>query len=302
MTGVRVGVIGAGAVGQTVSVLLAASSWCTHITVTSRTESAAVGLATDLEDMAAVIGSPVRVSTTTAPADLVGCDALVVCPRAPFTNVAKTDVRMAGLATNAPLIAGLARALRGYTGVVIVVTNPVDLMTRLVADISGVEKVFGIGSHTDTARYRLTLARCLDVPLDAVGGHVVGEHGDLAIAIATTVHGQVLAAVPPGVGEEATARPARINAGIGRTRCGPAGAVLAALTHALGLTDGVLELCAPHRGHWIGVPVRFTAGIPVVCLPDLAPPEAAALAAATSKLATAYGAIAPHPNRKEPAL
>ncbi|MFD9823070.1 Rossmann-fold NAD(P)-binding domain-containing protein [Streptomyces violascens] len=134
------------------------------------------------------------------PGELAACHAVVLCPRAAFTNTARTDVRIAGLAANAPVITGLARQWAGYGGVVIVVTNPVDVMTRLFAEVAGTRRVFGIGSHTDTARYRLALAHRLSVPLDAVGAHVEGEHGDDAVPCVITLHRQELAAFPAGRG------------------------------------------------------------------------------------------------------
>ncbi|WP_329468720.1 lactate/malate family dehydrogenase [Streptomyces sp. NBC_01431] len=298
MTGHTVGIVGAGAVGQTVGALLVTAPWCTGVKVLSRTVPAAAGLACDLEDLAVVTGSPAWVSHARGPDELATCDAAVICPRALFTNSARTDVRMAGLAANAPVIVRLARGLKDYRGVVIVVTNPVDVMTRLFAEVAGTNRVFGIGSHTDTARYRIALAHRLRVPLTAVGAHVVGEHGDSAVPCATTLHGHALDLIPDGALADARSRPALINAGIGRTRCGPAGAVLAALTHALGLTDGTLELSTRHRGAWIGVPVQFTAGQPTVALPRLTPDQDTALAAAAAKLDTAYRAAAPYLPRR----
>ncbi|OEJ21730.1 hypothetical protein AS594_39040 [Streptomyces agglomeratus] len=218
------------------------------------------------------------------------CDAVVVCPRAVFTNTATRDIRMAGLAANALLITALARQFTGYQGTVAMVTNPVDVLSRLFAEVSGCHRVYGVGSNTDTARYRLILARLLNVPATAVAGHVIGEHGDHAVicASSTTVNGEPAPVPIQQVHAELTARPRRINAGIGRTRCGPAGATLAALEHALGVTDGLIELSAPRRGCWLGIPLRFTAGRPTVCIPPLNPGEARQLANAEDKVRTAY--------------
>ncbi|MEV4431033.1 lactate dehydrogenase [Streptomyces sp. R-07] len=219
------------------------------------------------------------------------CDAVVVSPRATFTNTATTDVRMAGLTANAPLIKALARQLTGYPGVAVMVTNPVDILTRLFAEVSGCPRVLGVGAATDTARYRLTLARLLHVPPDAVRGHVIGEHGDAAVICAstTTVHGRPAPVPVQRVRDELAARPRRISAGIGRTRSGPAGAVLTALTHALGLDDGVTEVSTRQDGGvWLGMPVQYTRGRPTPCPPPLDSSEAAQLAASADKLHTAY--------------
>ncbi|MFF4531515.1 hypothetical protein ACFY1P_19875 [Streptomyces sp. NPDC001407] len=301
-----IGVIGAGAVGQSVAMLLAAGGWCESVRVVSRTGLSARALVTDLEDMSQVIGSPVRAVHAAHPGQLVSCEAVVVCPRAEFINTSRTNVRMAGLNANAPVIAALARALAHYQGLVVMVTNPVDVLTRLFAEVSGCPRVYGVGSNTDTARYRLTLARLLHVPVEDVEGHVIGEHGDQAVvcASATRVNGRP-AEVPVGqVRRELADRPARINAGIGRTRCGPAGAVIAALRAGLGLEDRVVELTVNHAGRWMGIPLRFTAGTPSVCLPRLDAVEARQLVAADIKLRDTYEPLARlhvpvHPSWKE---
>ncbi|WP_331751513.1 hypothetical protein OG215_40035 (plasmid) [Streptomyces globisporus] len=102
----------------------------------------------------------------------------------------------------------------------------------------------------DSARYRLTLARLLDVPADDVRGHVIGEHGDHAVVCAssTTVNGRPARVPLAEVRAELRTRPGRISHGVGRTRSGPAGAVLSALRRTLALTDGIEELTAPHGG------------------------------------------------------
>jgi L-lactate dehydrogenase len=296
-----VGVVGAGAVGQAVAGALVATGLCARLLVNSRTPEQAAALVADLDDMRAAIGSPVRPHAAPL-ADLVGCPAVVVAVRARFTNTRTTDVRMAGGQANAPVIRALGAALCGYRGTVLVVTNPVDLMTRLLAEVSGWGRVFGIGSNLDSARYRLTLARLLDVPLDAVHGHVVGEHGDAAVvcASATTVNGHPLSVPLQQVCDELTARPKRINAGIGRTRSGPAGAVVSALHLALGLEDGLVELSAPYRDGWLGIPLRFTAGRPLPCLPALDDAEAGQLEVAHTKLRAAYKELRGTPSRSHP--
>ncbi|MEU3399482.1 lactate/malate family dehydrogenase [Streptomyces filamentosus] len=289
----RIGLIGAGAVGQSVGALLAESGWCSELLVASGSQVSAHGLATDLEDLTQVTGSPVRV-TVAVPQDMGTCDAVVLSPRAAFTNSHTTDVRMAGLTANAPVIAALARAFTGYRGVAIMVTNPVDICARLFAERSGCARVVGVGSATDTARYRLALSRHFRVPVSQVRGHVIGEHGDAAVICAstTTVNGAPVKVPVQRVRDELAARPRRITSGIGRTRMGPAGAVLTALTHSLGLADGVTELSVRHgTGVWIGTPVQHTAGTPTPCPPQLDPSEAAQLAAAEEKLHHIYSQL-----------
>ncbi|MFI2431575.1 NAD(P)-binding domain-containing protein [Streptomyces sp. NPDC018693] len=298
-----VGVVGAGAVGQAVTGALVASGLAARLLVVSRTAGQAAALAADLDDMRATIGSPVR--PCAAPeASLMECQAVVVAVRARFTNHNAKDVRMAGAQANAPVVRALGEALHGYTGTVLIVTNPVDLMSRLFAESSGCSRVFGIGSNLDSARYRLTLARLLDVPLDAVHGQVVGEHGDAAVVCAstTTVNGRPLPVPLQQVRDELIRRPALISDGIGRTRSGPAGSVLYALRLALGVADGMTELSAPYRDGWLGIPLRFTAGRPLPCLPALDATEARQFEGAHTKLRAAYLALRGTPSDSLPTV
>ncbi|MER6477698.1 lactate/malate family dehydrogenase [Streptomyces filamentosus] len=286
----RIGLIGAGAVGQSVGALLVAAGWCRELLVTSGTQASARGLVTDLEDLAEVTGSHMRMAVA-APEAMGSCDAIVLSPRASFTNRSRTDVRMVGLIANGPLIVHLARQLTGYTGTAIMVTNPVDVLARVFAERSGCTRVVGIGAATDTARYRLALARHLRVPVGAVDGHVIGEHGDGVVICAstTTVHGEPVTVPVQQVRDELAARPRRISDGIGRTRLGPAGAVLDALVHSLGLADGLTTVSVRQdTGVWLGMPVHYTGGTPAMRPPTLDDSETAQLAATRQKLHAAY--------------
>jgi L-lactate dehydrogenase len=289
-----IGVIGAGAVGQTVAAALVASRLPGRLLVASRLLDQAAALAADLDDMRQATHSPVRPAACDV-AGLADCEAVVVAVRASFTNTNTSDVRMGGAAANAPVVHALATSLRGYAGTVLVVTNPVDLMSRLFAETSGCPRVYGIGSNLDSARYRLTLACLLDVPSAAVHGHVIGEHGEAAVVCAssTTVNGRPVPVPLAEVRAELRTRPGRISHGVGRTRSGPAGAVLSALRKTLGLDDGTEELSARHGDDWLGIPLRFTAGQAVACLPRLDADEQAQLSAAATKLRTAYQALRP---------
>ncbi|SDI47051.1 L-lactate dehydrogenase [Sinosporangium album] len=305
MSGLSVGLLGAGAVGQAVAGALVASGFAADILVASRTVEQAGALAADLDDMRAALGSSAR-PRECLPRDLAACHALVIAVRARFTNANQADVRMGGAAANAPLLRDIARDLvRGHPGVVLVVTNPVDLMTRIVGEHAGHDRVYGVGSNLDSARYRLLLAHHWRVPSADVRGHVIGEHGDHAVICAstTTVAGHPPPAPIPltQIRTALNQRPGRISSGIGRTRTGPAGAVLAALRHTLAETDGVVELCRPWRdGVWLGLPIRFQAGHPEPCLPDLSMEETTQLHAAAAKLAAAFTNLTADPKEPRP--
>lgn len=299
--GATVGIVGTGAVGQAVGSALVTAGLCSGLLLNGRTPEQAAALADDLADLRAAFRSTVR-PTAAAVADLRHCAAVVVTVRASFYNARSTDVRMGGVQANTPVVRALAEQLAGYSGTVLMVTNPVDLMTRLFADTSGCTRVFGIGSSLDTARYRLTLARLLGVPLRAVRGHVIGEHGDAAVVCAssTTVNGHPVPVPLQEVHDELASRPGRISSGIGRTKHGPTGAVLHALRLALGAEDGFTELSAPYGDSYLGIPLRFTQGRPLPCVPPLDEAEARQLETARIKLRDAYQAVRGIPTQPAP--
>lgn len=68
----------------------------------------------------------------------------------------------------------------GFGGIIIVASNPVDLMTYVVAKVSGLPKnrVFGSGTVLDTARLRYIISEHLEISSKNVHAYIMGEHGD----------------------------------------------------------------------------------------------------------------------------
>lgn len=68
----------------------------------------------------------------------------------------------------------------GFNGVIVVASNPVDLMTYVVAKVSGLPKnqVIGSGTVLDTARLRYIISEELNVSSKNVHAYIMGEHGD----------------------------------------------------------------------------------------------------------------------------
>ena len=68
----------------------------------------------------------------------------------------------------------------GFNGIIIVATNPVDLMTYVVSKVSGLPKnqVFGSGTVLDTARLRYLLADYFKISSKNIHAYIMGEHGD----------------------------------------------------------------------------------------------------------------------------
>lgn len=84
--------------------------------------------------------------------------------------------------TNTKIMKSITKSIMasGFNGIIVVASNPVDLMTYVVAKVSGLPKnqVFGSGTVLDTARLRYVTADYLDVSSKNIHAYVMGEHGD----------------------------------------------------------------------------------------------------------------------------
>ena len=71
----------------------------------------------------------------------------------------------------------------GFNGIIVVASNPVDVMTYVVAKVSGLPKgrVFGSGTVLDTARLRYLIADYLEISSKNVHAYILGEHGDSSL-------------------------------------------------------------------------------------------------------------------------
>jgi L-lactate dehydrogenase len=107
-----------------------------------------------------------------------------------------TESRLDLARDNARLMTDLARVFEGYEGIVVIVTNPVDVLTFVFQRESGlpVERVIGTGTMLDTARLRQVLGRDLDLDPRSVHANVIGEHGDSEVCVwsSATVGGKRL--------------------------------------------------------------------------------------------------------------
>jgi L-lactate dehydrogenase len=109
--------------------------------------------------------------------DVAACDVVVF---AAGRNGRPDESRLQLLADNCRVAAEVGRRLAGRDTVVVVVSNPVDVLTRVMRDASGLPaaRVLGTGTMLDTARLRERLGTRLGVDARSVHAQVLGEHGD----------------------------------------------------------------------------------------------------------------------------
>lgn len=117
--------------------------------------------------------------------EMYGTDAIVIAAGKGGTP---GQTRLDLLQDNALILRELAKLLHGYKGLVVIVTNPVDVLTYVFTRASGLqpERVIGTGTMLDTARLRQILGRELNLDPRSIHAQVVGEHGDSEVILWST--------------------------------------------------------------------------------------------------------------------
>lgn len=180
MGGRRIGIIGTGWVGSSVAISTLHAGVAAELLLHDARSEVAEGEAMDLAHGASFY--PNAKVRTASVEEMVDTDAVVVTAgRGGKPGQSRLDL----LKDNAAIIREIGTRLSGCRGMVIVVTNPVDVMTMVMQQASGlpVERVLGTGTMLDTARLRHVLARELRLDPRSIHGQVVGEHGDSEVVL-----------------------------------------------------------------------------------------------------------------------
>lgn len=176
----KVGIIGLGWVGTSVAISVLHGGVAREVRLHDVRAGVAEGEAMDLAHGASFY--PTADVRAAAVEDMVDCDAVVI---AAGKGGAPGQSRLELLADNARIVDGLARRLAGLRGLLVIVSNPVDALTAVALEASGLPptRVLGTGTMLDTARLRQVLGRDLGVDARSVHAQVVGEHGDSEVVL-----------------------------------------------------------------------------------------------------------------------
>jgi malate dehydrogenase len=179
----RIGVVGAGNVGASAA-LYAAEAELGDVVLVDILEGVAKGKALDLLEAGPVRGYDSYVEGSGDLRALAGSDLVIVTaglPRKP--GMTRLDL----LKANADIVRGVAEAIKTHApnAIVIMVTNPLDVMTYLTYRITGFprERVMGMAGVLDSARFRTFLAEEIGVSVEDVQAMVLGGHGDTMVPL-----------------------------------------------------------------------------------------------------------------------
>ncbi len=304
----QVTIIGAGQVGATAAHLLALKGLA-HVTLIDVVEGLAQGKALDISQAAPIEGFGGTVRGSTDYGAMAGSRLVVITaglPRKPGMS------RDGLLLANANIVGPIAQRIAAAApeALVLVVTNPLDVMVALTLQRSGFppQRVMGMAGVLDSARLRAFIAARLAVPPHDVQAMVLGSHGDLMVPVigSITVRGEPVAA---------RLKTEELHQLLQRTKDGgaeivsllkqgsafyaPASGIVEMAGALLRDARAVLPACAWLQGEYglrevcIGVPLELGArGIERIVEIPLASEERAALASAAAQVREAIKGLA----------
>ncbi|MBP2146807.1 malate dehydrogenase [Methanofollis sp. W23] len=236
-------------------------------------ENLLAGLAHDLTDSCAARGIWTEISSSTREEDCADSDIIVISAGAPrHDGQDRIDLAL----NNARIIRPIAESIsrNAPNAIVMMVTNPVDVMTAVALRYSGLEpkQVFGLGTHLDSMRLKVLIAEYFHVHVSEVHTRIIGEHGESMVPLwsATTIGGIKISNLPAFSGLPMDEMMDRVkNSGSyiiknsGATIYGPGDAIATLVQTILGNENRILTVSSYIRSEvhnvgntCIGVPAR----------------------------------------------
>ena len=183
----KVVIVGAGDVGASFAYALAPSGLAESIALVDLNTDLAKGQALDLAHGLPYL-PPVDIHAGTAE-DYADAAVIVITAGA---KQRPGESRLDLLGRNAAIVSGIMDEIvaRNSPAIVVVVSNPVDILTHVALRRSGWprQRVFGSGTVLDSARFRYLLSRHCRVDARNVHAYILGEHGDSEVAAWSMTH------------------------------------------------------------------------------------------------------------------
>lgn len=182
----KIVIVGTGRVGSTIGYTLVTKGIATQLVLIDRDTEKAQGEALDLLHGSAFT-PPVHIKAGDY-SDCAGAKIIIIAAGAAQKEGEK---RMHLLEKNTWVIQEIIQEILPYNqdGILLIVTNPVDVLTYIAWKASGFpkERVMGTGTVLDTSRLRSLLASKLELDARNIHGYVMGEHGDTEVVIWSSI-------------------------------------------------------------------------------------------------------------------
>ncbi len=212
----KITVVGAGHVGEVCAQRLAEKELCQEVVLIDIVEGIPQGKGLDQWESAPVEGFDTRVTGSNDYGPAEGSDLFIVTAGiARKPGMSRDDL----LRTNAGIVRSVGEQIARVApdAVVIVVSNPLDVMAYVAKEATGFprERVIGMAGVLDTARFRSFIAMELDVSVEDIQAMVLGGHGDTMVPLVSYT-------AVSGIPVSRLISPERLEALIERTRNGGA--------------------------------------------------------------------------------
>jgi malate dehydrogenase len=179
-TDMKITVVGAGAVGATCADNIARKELASELVLLDIKEGFAEGKAQDMMQTAALLGFDTRISGSTNDYSKTANSDVVVITSGLPRKPGMTREELIG--TNAGIVKGVCENILKHSpnAIIIVISNPMDTMTYLALQSTGLPKhrIIGMGGTLDSARFKYQLSTTLNCSPADLNALVVGGHGD----------------------------------------------------------------------------------------------------------------------------
>jgi L-lactate dehydrogenase len=178
----KVGLVGTGLVGSSFAYALMQRGIASELVLVDANAEKAVGEMMDLNHGLSFT-KPMKISAGNY-SDLAGAKVVVITAG---TSQKPGETRLDLLTRNAAIFRSIIPQVVEHNpnGIILITTNPVDILTYISLKESGLSpmKVFGSGTILDTSRFRFLLGQFYEVDTRSVHAYIVGEHGDSEIPL-----------------------------------------------------------------------------------------------------------------------
>jgi len=176
----KVTIVGAGNVGSTCADVIASRSIASEVVLLDIKEGFAEGKALDIMQTATTIGFGTKIVGTTNDYSVTSNSDVVVITSGIPRKPGMTREELIGI--NADIVKEVSNNILKYSNnaIIVVVSNPMDTMTYLTLNSTGLSKnrVIGMGGALDSSRFKNYLSVALNRPANDIQGMVIGGHGD----------------------------------------------------------------------------------------------------------------------------
>ena len=176
----KVTIVGAGNVGSTCADVIASQSIASEVVLLDIKEGFAEGKALDMMQTATTLGFGTKIAGTTGDYSVTANSNVVVITSGIPRKPGMTREELIGI--NASIVKDVSQNILKHSSdaIIVVVSNPMDTMTYLALNSTGLPKnrVIGMGGALDSSRFKTYLSLALDRPANDIHGMVIGGHGD----------------------------------------------------------------------------------------------------------------------------